>query len=215
MGDPAVDKATDPLAIEGFEDLLVPDQPGSSSGSSQEEPASNEQWTALNQDAPGQASGCNLAVSVEKAAEVLGLSVNAIHKRLRKGTLSGRKVPGKFKDQWLVILQENQIPLQIEIENEPGVSSGCSQEEPASNKQWTTSNQDAPGQALGSNSSQQTGQLMLIREMMAKIEQLQHDNGYLKAQLEAEQEHVKLLTDRQHKRGPWSRFWDWFTGQRS
>lgn len=35
--------------------------------------------------------------------------------------------------------------------------------------------------------------------------------GYLEAQAEAHQEQIKLLTDSQHKRGRWSRFWSWFT----
>lgn len=35
-------------------------------------------------------------------------------------------------------------------------------------------------------------------------------NGYLEAQLEAERQQVKLLTDSQHKPGWWTKFMSWF-----
>ena len=37
-------------------------------------------------------------------------------------------------------------------------------------------------------------------------------NGYLEAQLEAQREQIKLLTDSQHRPGWWGRFSDWFLG---
>lgn len=53
----------------------------------------------------------------------------------------------------------------------------------------------------------------LLKEKDSKIEALSMRAGYLEAQLQHAQDHVKLLTDSQHKRGNWSRFWSWFAGR--
>lgn len=50
------------------------------------------------------------------------------------------------------------------------------------------------------------------QELISKLEALTFRNGYLEAQTEGYKEQVKLLTDSQHRRGTWSRFWSWFTG---
>jgi hypothetical protein len=201
MADLAPDLANDPLEIEGLKDFLTAHEPGVSSG--------------FSQDSPEQASGSKVEVPVEKAAELLGLSINAIHKRLRKKTLPGRKVPGKFKDQWLVLLDETQLPIHIEIEeieHEPGVSPGFSQ--------------DSPGQASGFSHKvselpeiQPKGQYEFIRELQIKLETLTYRNGYLESQLaerdkdisERDQQ-IKLLTDSRHKAKWWQRIGRWLTG---
>jgi len=53
------------------------------------------------------------------------------------------------------------------------------------------------------------------KSLNEKLEAANHRNGYLEAQVEAKVDHIKLLTDAQHKApGWWSRFSFWFTGQR-
>lgn len=52
-----------------------------------------------------------------------------------------------------------------------------------------------------------------FKELQSKIEALTWRNGYLEAQLEAERNQVKLLTDQLHKPNWWSRFTDWFLGR--
>lgn len=43
-----------------------------------------------------------------------------------------------------------------------------------------------------------------------KLEAANHRNGYLEAQVDQQIEHIKLLTDSQHKPGWWSTFRSWF-----
>ncbi len=43
-----------------------------------------------------------------------------------------------------------------------------------------------------------------------RLEAANHRNGYLEAQVDQQVEHIKLLTDSQHKTGWWSRFCSWF-----
>lgn len=48
-----------------------------------------------------------------------------------------------------------------------------------------------------------------VSEAQREIQAAAFRNGYLESQLEIEREHVKLLTDSQHKNGWWSRFKKW------
>jgi hypothetical protein len=51
-------------------------------------------------------------------------------------------------------------------------------------------------------------------EIKAQLEGATYRNGYLEAQLEAERQTVKLLTDSQHKPSWWAKFASWFMGHR-
>ena len=55
--------------------------------------------------------------------------------------------------------------------------------------------------------------LALIQEKDKLLQAATFRNGYLEAQLENREREIKLLTDNQHKRGGWVRFWSWFTGK--
>ena len=50
-------------------------------------------------------------------------------------------------------------------------------------------------------------------ELEAQLQAATWRNGYLEAQLEAERQQVKLLTDSQHKPGWWPRFKKWCAWQ--
>ena len=217
-----------PLAdTKGMEDLFE-NKPGQALG--------------LSQEAPVQASGFTsdryIEVAVEEASTRLGLSVNAIHKRLRKGSLPGRKVPGRFKDQWLVrildVSQEEQGLSQEELglsqeeprlsQEEPGLSQeepGLSQEEPGLSQEEPGLSQEEPG--LSQEEPVQASDYFALKTHLEIIEkenvalknQLQgaaYRNGYLEAQLEAERHQVKLLTDSQHQPSWWTKFKSWFMG---
>ena len=51
-----------------------------------------------------------------------------------------------------------------------------------------------------------------VDELLRKLEGATYRIGYLEAQLEAERQQVKLLTDSQHKPSWWSKFKSWFLG---
>lgn len=193
MGETALDLEDNCLAVEGFEELLDDHKPGSAQGSAK---VSEDQAKPKPGLAPGLAEG----VPVEEAAKRLGISTNAVLKRLRKGKLLGRKVSGQFGEHWLVDITDMPEPIRIELEAEPSTAQGSaqSQGEPA---------EDKPGSASVEIPDRE-------RELLHLVVHLSKENGALQALLNEREQQIKLLTDSQHKSGAWSRFWLWFTGGR-
>jgi hypothetical protein len=146
-------------------------------------------------------------VTVEEAAKRLGISANAIIKRLGKGKLLGKKVPGQFGEKWMVA--EWELPQEIKIdfqeteqpEAQPGNSTGNS-----------SKSKEQPGAAVGIAEKS----LDLLGEVIRQQnEQLRVQNEvirHLSEEVRTRDQQIKLLTDSQHKQGGWSRFWSWFTG---
>jgi hypothetical protein len=133
-------------------------------------------------------------VPVEEAAKVLGLSINAVKKRLRKGSLSGYKVSGRYGDKWFVDRNE--------LEGCPAPVTGTPDQCLALVTPVPTS---AEGVPVGTDKH-----LEVIRELQSKLEALTYRNGYLESQLENHKDQIKLLTDSQHKGKWWQRLSDWF-----
>jgi hypothetical protein len=167
---------------EGLEEIFevrVQDASCSRTGSSVREPSSSvrEQSSSW--------------ASVEETAERLGISVRAVQKRLKKGTLTGRKEKTIHGERWLIAVRE---PVR---------------EQDAS---WTPSSSSVREPVL----KQSEDSDRLIKEMQSKIDALIWRNGYLESQLETERERVqelKLLTDSQNKSGWWQRLSSWLTEQ--
>ena len=134
-------------------------------------------------------------LSVEAAAERLGISVRAVQKRLKKGTLTGRKEKTSHGERWLIEVRELDAS-----EDANQVTDGSSVREQGANLVRLDANHDADRDGL-------------IKEMQSKIEALTWRNGYLESQLENQREHIKLLTDSQHKLGWWPRFKKWCVEQ--
>ena len=152
-------------------------------------------------------------LSVEQAATLLGISVRAVQKRLKKGALTGRKEKTDRGERWLVEVREQDASRSengsLVREQENG-SYGCIH--PA---------QDVIMIEADVDSDHAPGTEQLTRELLAKLEVLTYRNGYLEAQLadrqkevELHQQQIKLLTDSQHTRGWWSKFASWFMGGR-
>lgn len=193
MGEIALDLEEDCLAVEGFDELLDEREPGSARGSTK---VSEDQAKPK----PGLALGSAEGVPVDEAARRLGISTNAILKRLRKGKLRGRKVSGQFGAHWLVDISDIPEAISIEVEAEPGSAQGSTQTEgePA---------EDKPGSASAAPPDRE-------RELLQLVVRLSKENGALQALLNEREQQIKLLTDNQRKAGGWSRFWIWFTGGR-
>jgi hypothetical protein len=51
-----------------------------------------------------------------------------------------------------------------------------------------------------------------LAELLHKLEGATYRIGFLEAQLQAERQQVKLLTDSQHKPNWWTKFMSWFLG---
>jgi len=193
MGDPARETTNTPLAIEGLEHVFESWEQGSAPGEAQmsESQASPE---------PGSATGLAQGIPVDQAAKRLGISTNAVLKRLRKGKLHGFKVLGQFGEQWLVDLTDVVVPVHVELAPEPGLAAGEAQ---MSESQASPE----PGSATGPATPDREHDLLKL------VVQLSRENGALQALLNEREQQIKLLTDSQQNRSRWQRFWSWFTGR--
>jgi len=155
-------------------------------------------------------------LSVEEAAKLLGVSARAIQKRLKKGTLQGRKEKTAQGERWLLDANE------LVREQDANQLSDCSLvREPGANQLPDSEvisicADVAEDQAHGPAPVDPE----LLKELLAKLEVLTYRNGYLEAQLterqkevDSQREQIKLLTDSQHKPSWWRRFTTWFMGR--
>jgi hypothetical protein len=162
------------------------------------------------------------AVPVEQAARVLGTSVNALKKRLRKGTLRGSKVDSKHGEKWFVekaelakaepVTRTKQEPVPGALEQVTGATDLATDASTA----VPTGTEDATEQ-IDSLSPVFERLVLSLEKKDAVIESQAHQLKaagdvimYLRAQIEEKETQVKLLTDNQHKRGWWARFSSWF-----
>lgn len=149
-------------------------------------------------------------IPVEQAASILGTSVNALKKRLRKGTLQGKKLEIKHGEKWFVDLSEIE-KHKASLEPVPITDSA-----PVTGSTEPVLGDPPPAPS----SAEQVELVALLEDLERKLEGASFRNGYLEAENEglrallgAKDSQIKLLTDRQHKSSGWSRFWSWFTGR--
>ena len=87
-------------------------------------------------------------VPVDQAAKLLGISANAVVKRLNKGKLSGFKVAGQFGQKWMV--NRSDLPAEaIQIEFDSSEAMPQDSEEQPGSAQGTA----GPEQALAGTAS--------------------------------------------------------------
>ena len=166
-------------------------------------------------------------LSVEQAATLLGISVRAVQKRLKKGALTGRKEKTDRGERWLVEVREQDASRSengsLVREQDASRSENCSLVREQENGSYGCIHpaQDVIMIEADVDSDHAPGTEQLTRELLAKLEVLTYRNGYLEAQLadrqkevELHQQQIKLLTDSQHTRGWWSKFASWFMGGR-
>lgn len=171
-------------SVEGLEQIFVEVDDGQDEGQGQT-------W-------PGQ------VVSVVEAAERLNITRRSVLRLIHERKLDGAK---DGHGQWLVKTTslENRLnaktpQITCSATNETGLAEG--------------QDVDRPRVAEGQGATRTPDQDQIMRELLAKVEALTYRNGYLEAQLEAERNQVKLLTDSQNKPSLWTKFASWFMGQR-
>ncbi len=211
MSDTARDYQTiEPASTEGLDllfaesDLDIPvEQPGIAKG------------TAFGfQALPGNVPG----VSVEQAAKLLGISGNAVIKRLNKGKLKGSKVPGQYGQKWTV--DPSCLPseaIQIDLENceeqpEQSQEQPLEQplEQPGSASQEASFAQAMPGTSDGIASETLKVLAQVIQTQNAQLQAQNDLIKHLTAEIKERDQQMKLLTDSQHISGWWAKFSSWF-----
>ncbi len=143
-------------------------------------------------------------VPADEAAVRLGLTVRAVLKRLRRGSLKGYKAPMKHGEKWFVLLEE--LPEGVLVQ---------AAEVPLDRLEVPLNCEELPQEVLDG-----AGKFLeMIEGLQTKLDvannQLQaasFRNGYLEAQLDTERQQVKLLMDSQHNASCWHRTWQWFIG---
>jgi hypothetical protein len=181
MSQPANDLHVQPATTtEGLDDIFDVRELDASQGANLVHLDANRDELDASQDANW--------LSVDDAAERLGISIRAVQKRLKKGTLRGRKEKTPTGERWLI----------------DGGELDASQ---GANIVRLDANQDEL------DASHEIASDKLVRDLQAKLEAASYRIGYLEAQLEAERQQIKLLTDSQHKKKWWHRVGSWFAGQ--
>lgn len=224
MGDPLPEVKIDVVSIDGLEDVFSQDVPIEILPALSTGPERAEDCTSQVQDGASlvQESPQFLVhpISVEEAAKLLKISPNAVCKRLRKGSLVGKKTPGKFKDEWLVegagLIEILDVDLSSSVQDSPCEIAAEETKVQDQTEDCATELQDRISSVQ--ESPQATTRLIeLVEKQAAKLEAAAGQIGYLQAQLlsqkealETKEEQLKLLTDSQHKTGWWSRFCSWF-----
>jgi len=153
----------------------------------------------------GSAEGLASWFSIQDASRRLGISKNAVQKRLKRGKLIGKKTSGPFGDIWLIDLSsENQV-LEIDFENPEGLAEA----EEAKPSGSASEQQDFEGSAKGLAGRTEIDFVWQM-ELLNRVERLSLENGQLKALLQEREKEVRLLTDSQQKTGWWTKFSSWF-----
>lgn len=171
--------------------------------------AAHSQGTAYeSQEQPSYAQGIEQWLTVEEAGRRLGISANAVIKRLGKGKLPGRKVAGQFGDKWLV--DPEAIPKEIHVELSDTNPEDIPREQPGSSSGTAFGSQEQPGYAQG---IAQKSLDVLGEVIRQQTEQIKVQNEVIKQlvdQVREKDQQIKLLADSQHKApGWWARFCLW------
>lgn len=221
-----------PIDVDGLEEVFETDCP---SLSEEELRTVEDETKESNSSVQDQTIEFVHPVSVEEAANALGISPNAICKRLRKGTLLGKKVPGKFKDEWVVegkdIIEVLNVDLTEKYENGPADEIEEHRTDKDQTQESDRTGQDgseeepeffnnSPG-TVPANTEALNSLINLVEKQAAKLEAASGQIGYLQAQLETQiklleskESEIKLLTDQQRSSNNWwQRFYSWFLGE--
>lgn len=193
MSDTARDYQTiESAAIEGLEDFFA-------------DPVTRTDSDPVNldrSDSPDKSLVTDIYWTPQEAAAYFGVSVRTIRRRLQDGSLVGRKVNGLNGPEWQV---------------DPVTRANKDQANPVRSD---SPDNDPVTVSVTHNNVVADKLLDYLREkdelLARKEKDLQAASatiGYLKAQLEAQEKEIKLLTDSQHNGGWWARFSSWFFGR--
>ncbi|MCC7531961.1 MAG: helix-turn-helix domain-containing protein [Candidatus Melainabacteria bacterium] len=190
MSEPAQEIKFDPSSVEGMDDLLSgPDlaPPGSDkSGPGLLSPDLAHWWT------------------LPEATTALGVNERTLRRWIKRDKIEARKVQGTYGEEWRI---KPGSPTDC-----PPVTTGPDKSDPAPARPATP---DSP--VLVPDLLETKIRLALMEQENQQLkQQLQgatYRNGYLESKLEERDNAIKLLTDSQHKRNGWSRFWSWFSGR--
>jgi len=145
--------------------------------------------------------------TLSEASSHLNVNERTLRRWIKQGKIEAAKVKGAFGDEWRIMPG----PVRSGVDINPGQCPDLSPDR-------TMSTPAMPGPMPGPDPEviELRTKLELAEQEKADLKkQLQgatYRNGYLEAQLEAERQTIKLLTDSQHKPGWWTKLAHWFRG---
>jgi hypothetical protein len=132
-------------------------------------------------------------LTVSELVRQLGIPRSTVYRRIQSGKYETFRGPdGKVR----IPLRQNEIPI-------------LSHETSGETTNETVSHDGIPAETA----NETTTGTVDVADLLRKLEGATYRIGYLEAQLEAERQQVKLLTDSQHKPGWWARFKKWCADQ--
>ncbi len=194
----------EPVSLDGLEDVFIStDDQGTIDRVSSEDRRTNKE----NAFPEG-------GLKLSEAADKYKVTVRTVQRWIKEGKLEAFKVEGSHGPEWRVI-------------GESSVDTGSCQPtigtvDQSDIVELSPDNEHASSFMSGSSESidRMAG---IIEKLTEQLESAHKDlqgasfrNGYLEAQLAAKDEHIKLLTDSQHKSGGWwISFCDWMMGKKA
>ena len=139
----------------------------------------------------------------QEAASYFRVSVRTIRRRLAEGTLAGRKVIGSNGPEWQIDPVADSDNISVKSDRSDS-RDNCSDKSPVN---VTAHDTDAISDRLF-DYLREKDDLLLSKEK--DLQAASATIGYLRAQIEAQEQQLKLLTDSQYKAGWWTRFSTWF-----
>jgi hypothetical protein len=206
MGEPALDKANNPLSIEGFEEVFDTSEATPSTSEDLDTTiAHGSEVVDETEDTTSEVFGTAREIlTTTEAATRLGISTRAVINRLKAGTLAGQRTKGRFKEEWRVYWED--LPN--------------SSEDPAATSRATSEHSEPEptdrDEKFRTSSEHASGEHILSELLSAHTEQIKAQNElirYLTEQLKDKDDRIKLLTDSKGKQRWWSRFACWFIGR--
>jgi hypothetical protein len=185
MGDPALEVPTDHLTVEGLEHVL---EAGDTGG---DLPPGDIM-------APGDPAGDMW--TLDDAVRHLTVTKRTVLRKLKNGELAGYKVPGPFGQEWRIYPDDRADDIAGDLS--PPKSSG------------TDPVVSPPDPSLIEELRRQISDLKSENQSLQKdLQGANWRNGYLESQVQSQETQIKLLTDRQHKQGWWTRLYSRLGGR--
>lgn len=171
-----------------------------------------------------------VTIPIEQAASILGTSVAALKKRLRRGSIRGTKAETKHGEKWFVDASElptEPIPAPVTSELKHGpepvlepVTNGSEPVpapvlEPVTGELEPVPEPDTvdvePVPELTPYNAEYQRLMSIIESQAHQLKAAGDVIVYLRSEVDDAKSQVKLLTDSQHKSGWWDRFCSWFS----
>lgn len=238
MSEAAREVKKDPVALEGFENLLEQ----SDTGIELAQEAVQESAMVVQESAPEDIESVQEVLAeapegywtTEEAAKHLGVSQRTVFKRLKEGIIKGIRVQGKYRVEWRIEPVETSIPgIEVALEDDDEIRSSYGTDQEGAPEHTQNLREQPSGPSLRLQELESL--LSVIREKDQLLQAATYRNGYLEAELAHRDREIKLLTDSQHKRetdlqtrdqelkqlmeshnrSGWQRFWGWLSGSGS